>query len=141
MIRYFKILIMTWQKKAKDWNLKRRALERRGSYRNSLLNIATRHVSLLVAAKIIYTQVRSVSVLLCFSCKIAYWSLSANEMSDLVRLVPAKVAFFASVTVYVNSPIFIKLAQAILNVISTLRSLTERCSSSVIFLRIFFVIR
>ena len=58
--------------KAEDWNLKRGGLERRKSCRNSLLNIATGHINLLVAAKIICTQVYSVSVLLCFSCRIVY---------------------------------------------------------------------
>lgn len=138
---YFKILTTTWREKAENWSLKREALERRESCRNSFLSVATGHVSLPVAAKIICTPMCSVFVLLCFSHRTAYWSLSTNKMSNLVRLVSANMASFASVTMYVNFLILIKPTQATLNVVSILRSATKRASSSVIFPRMFFVIR
>ena len=61
-------------------------------------------------------------------------------MSDLVRPVSVNVAFFASAAVYVNSPILMKPAQAILKAVFTLSSMIERSSFSVIFSRISFVI-
>lgn len=64
-----------------------------------------------------------------------------NEISKLVRPVSINVAFFVFIIMDVNSPIFMKLAQAILNAVSTLRSAIERGSSSVIFSRMSFIIR
>ena len=88
-----------WRENAADWSLKRGALGRRGSCMNSLLSAATGHVRSPVATRIICTPVCSVSVLLRFRRRMAYWSPSAKEMSDLVRPVSANVAFFASAAV------------------------------------------
>lgn len=73
------------------------------------------------------------SVLLRFKRKIAYWSPSENEMSDLVTFVSLNEAFFASVAVYVISPSLRNPAHATLNAVSALRSSTVNGSSSVVF--------
>ena len=115
------------------------AFGRRGCCMNSLPRAATGYVCSPVTARIICTPVWPTSVLLCLSCKVAYWSATTNEMSDLVSFVLAKVSLLASATVYVISPSLMKPALATLNAVSTLRSVTVGCSSVVISSRIFFV--
>ena len=106
---------------------------------NSLCRAAIGHVCSPVAARIICTSLCSTSVLLCLSRKVAYWSPSLNEMSDLVSFVSAKIDYLASASVYVICPSLMKSAHANLNAGSTLRSMTVRGSSLVISSRIFFV--
>ena len=57
-----------------------------------------------------------------------------------MRPVSANVAFYASAAVYVNPSILMKPAKATLKTVSTLRSVIERSSFSVIFSRIPFEI-
>ncbi len=124
---------------ATDESLNSGAFDGRGSCMNSLLRAATRHVCSPVAVRIIYTPVCSTSVLLRLSRKFAYWSPSANDISDLGSFVLVKVDFLASASVYVISPSLIKSANVTLNSVSTMRSVTVRESSLVISSRIFFV--
>ena len=139
-MRCFKILTTAWRENAEDWSPNGGALGGRCSFMNSLVNAATRHIGSPVAAKKIHTPVCFTSVLLCFNRRMAYWTHFANEMLDLVRPVSRNVAFFVSAALCVYSPILMKPAQATLKALSTLRSVIERSSSSVIFSRISFVI-
>lgn len=72
MMRYFKMLITAWQEKAEDWSLNRGALKGHEFYRNSLLSATIEHISSPITTKIICIPVCSISVLLRFSCRIAY---------------------------------------------------------------------
>lgn len=52
---------------------------------NSFFSAATGHMRLLVAARIIYTPVCFVLVLLWFRHKMAYWLPFVKEISDFVK--------------------------------------------------------
>lgn len=69
MMRCFNMLTTVRREKADKWSLKRGAWEGRGSCRNSFLNAAIGYIGLLVATKIIYTPVYSISILLRLSYK------------------------------------------------------------------------
>lgn len=107
---------------------------------NSLLNTITRYVRSLIVAKIICIVVYSISVLLCFNYKMTYWSSFVKEIFNLVRLISTNLAFFASTTMYINFLIFIISVQVTLKAVFILRFIIERGLSSMIFLKIFFVI-
>lgn len=137
----FKILIILWQENVKNLSLKRRVLGRYKSCMNSFLNAATGYVFLSIATKIICSQIYFTSVLLYFNHKIAYWSLFPKEICNLIRPISVNVVFFAFFTIYVNSLILIKLVQAILKVMFILRFVIKRNLSSMIFSKMFFIIK
>lgn len=61
---------------------------------NNLFNIATGHIYLPIAFKIIFILVYFILVLLYFNYRIVYWSLFIKGMSNLVKLISINVVFF-----------------------------------------------
>lgn len=139
-IFFLRATTMLWQEKTPDERWNRGASDCQESETHNWARAATEQDFLPVAARIIWTLVCLVLVLLYLSQNIAYLLPFVNEISDFITLILANESFFNSVLVYIILPNCKNLAHAIMKAMSMFSSLRSIGSCFVISLRIFFVI-